>query len=166
MKRIAVVDNEKLKDKQKNLYIQSLCPVNRSGKECISVAKDGFLSIDEATCIGCGICPKAAPDAIKIVNLPEILDKKPIHRYGENKFALYSLPTPIFDKVVGVLGVNGIGKSSAISILGGLLKPNFGDLKKKADFKEIINFFKGTETQLFFEKVEKKEIKVSYKPQH
>jgi len=166
MKRIAVVDNEKLKDKQKNLYIQSLCPVNRSGKECISVAKDGFLSIDEATCIGCGICPKAAPDAIKIVNLPEILDKKPIHRYGENKFALYSLPTPIFDKVVGVLGINGIGKSSAISILGGLLKPNFGDLKKKADFKEIINFFKGTETQLFFEKVEKKEIKVSYKPQH
>jgi len=166
MKRIAVVDNEKLKDKQRNLYIQSICPVNRSGVECISVAKDGHLSIDEATCIGCGICPKAAPDAIKIVNLPEILDKKPIHRYGENKFALYSLPTPIFDKVVGVLGVNGIGKSSAISILGGLLKPNFGDLKKKADYKEIINFFKGTETQLFFEKVEKGEINVSYKPQH
>ena len=166
MKRIAVVDNEKLKDKQKNLYIQSLCPVNRSGKECISVAKDGFLSIDEATCIGCGICPKAAPDAIKIVNLPEILDKKPIHRYGENKFALYSLPTPIFDKVVGVLGVNGIGKSSAISVLGGLLKPNFGELEKKASYKEIIDFFKGTETQLFFEKVDKGEIKVSYKPQH
>ena len=166
MKRIAVVDNEKLKDKQKNLYIQSLCPVNRSGKECISVAKDGFLSIDEATCIGCGICPKAAPDAIKIVNLPEILDKKPIHRYGENKFALYNLPTPIFDKVVGVLGVNGIGKSSAISVLGGLLKPNFGELEKKASYKEIIDFFKGTETQLFFEKVDKGEIKVSYKPQH
>ena len=166
MKRIAVVDNEKLKDKQKNLYIQSLCPVNRSGKECISVAKDGFLSIDEATCIGCGICPKAAPDAIKIVNLPEILDKKPIHRYGENKFALYNLPTPIFDKVVGVLGVNGIGKSSAISVLGGLLKPNFGELEKKTSYKEIIDFFKGTETQLFFEKVDKGEIKVSYKPQH
>jgi ATP-binding cassette subfamily E protein 1 len=166
MKRIAVVDNEKLKDKQKNLYIQSLCPVNRSGVECISVAKDGFLSIDENTCIGCGICVKAAPKAIKVVNLPEILDKKPIHRYGENKFALYNLPTPLFSKVVGILGVNGIGKSSAISILGGLLKPNFGDLGKKADFKSIIDFFKGTETQLFFEKVEEGEINVSYKPQH
>jgi ATP-binding cassette subfamily E protein 1 len=166
MKRIAVVDNEKLKDKQKNLYIQSLCPVNRSGVECISVAKDGFLSIDENTCIGCGICVKAAPKAIKVVNLPEILDKKPIHRYGENKFALYNLPTPLFSKVVGILGVNGIGKSSAISILGGLLKPNFGDLGKKADFKAIIDFFKGTETQLFFEKVEEGEINVSYKPQH
>jgi len=166
MKRIAVVDNEKLKDKEKNLYIQSICPVNRSGVECITVENDGFLTIDEATCIGCGICPKAAPDAIKIVNLPGILDKKPIHRYGKNKFALYSLPTPIFDKVVGILGVNGIGKSSAISILGGLLKPNFGEFKKKANYKEIIDYFKGTETQLFFEKVEKGEIKVSYKPQH
>ncbi|MCH8067556.1 MAG: ribosome biogenesis/translation initiation ATPase RLI [Nanoarchaeota archaeon] len=166
MKRIAVVDNEKLKDKEKNLYIQSLCPVNRSGVECITVAKDGRLSIDENTCIGCGICPKAAPYAIKIVNLPEILDKTPIHRYGKNKFALYSLPTPIFGKVVGVLGVNGIGKSSAIGILGGLLKPNFGDLSKKADYKEIIDFFKGTETQKFFEKMQQGSIKVSYKPQH
>jgi len=166
MKRIAVVDNEKLKDKEKNLYIQSLCPVNRSGVECITVEKDGFLKIDEATCIGCGICTKAAPNAIKIVNLPEVLDKTPIHRYGENKFALYSLPTPLFGKVVGVLGVNGIGKSSSISVLGGLLKPNFGELDKKADYKEIIDFFKGSETQAFFEKVEKKEIKVSYKPQH
>ena len=69
MKRIAVVDNEKLKDKQRNIYIQSLCPVNRSGVECIIVEKDGFLRIDENTCVGCGICPKAAPDAIKIINL-------------------------------------------------------------------------------------------------
>ena len=166
MKRIAVVDNEKLKDKQKNLYIQSLCPVNRSGVECITVEKDGFLRIDENTCIGCGIYPKAAPDAIKSVNLPEILDKKPIHRYGENKFALFSLPTPIFGKVVGILGVNGIGKSSAISILGGLLKPNFGELGKYASYDEVIDFFKGTETQKFFEGVEKGQIKVSYKPQH
>jgi ATP-binding cassette subfamily E protein 1 len=166
MKRIAVVDNEKLKDNQKKLHIQGLCPVNRRGMECIKIEKDGLLTIDEATCIGCGICVKAASNAIKIVNLPEVLDKKPIHRYGENKFALYNLPTPLFDKVVGILGVNGIGKSSAISILGGLLKPNFGEPDKKADFKEIIDFFKGTETQLFFEKVAGGDIKVSYKPQH
>ena len=132
MKRIAVVDNEKLKDKQKKLYIQSLCPVNRRGVECIKIEKDGLLTIDENTCIGCAICSKQASDAIKIVNLPEILDKKPIHRYGENAFALFSLPTPLFSKVVGVLGVNGIGKSTAVNIFGGLLKPNFGDLGKKA----------------------------------
>ncbi len=166
MKRIAVVDNEKLKDKQKNLHIQSLCPVNRSGVECIKVEKDGFLSIDENTCIGCGMCVKAAPLAIKVINLPEILDRKPIHRYGENKFALFNLPSPIFEKVVGILGVNGIGKSTAISILGGLLKPNFGDVGKEASYKDIIDFFKGTETQKFFEEMNKGAIKVSYKPQH
>jgi len=165
MKRIAVVDNEKLKDKQKNLYIQSLCPVNRTGTECISVDKDGKLTIDEVTCIGCGICPRAAPEAIKIVNLPEILDKDPIHRFGENEFALFSLPIPTLNHVIGILGVNGIGKSTAISILGGILKPNFGELGKKADYKKIIDFFKGTELQLFFEKVKDKKIKISYKPQ-
>src|SRR3989338_1730015 len=167
MKRIAVVDNEKLKDKQKKLHIQSLCPVNRTGVECIKVEKDGFLSIDENTCIGCGICVKAAPNAIKVINLPEILDRKPIHRYGENKFSLFNLPTPSWGKVIGILGVNGIGKSTAISILGGLLKPNFGDLgKKEIDYREIIDFFRGSEMQLFFEKMKKGSIKVSYKPQH
>jgi len=163
MKRIAVVDNEKLKDKQKNVYIQSLCPVNRAGTECISV-QDGKLLIDEITCIGCGICVKAAPEAIKIINLPEILDKDPIHRFGENEFALFSLPLPTLNHVIGILGVNGIGKSTAISILGGILKPNFGK-SKQADYKKIIDFFKGTELQLFFEKVKDKKIKISYKPQ-
>jgi len=167
MKRIAVVDNEKLKDKQKNVHIQSICPVNRRGIECITIEPEGKLKIDESTCIGCGICVKAAPEAIKVINLPEILDREPIHRYGENKFALFSLPTPIFGKVVGILGVNGIGKSSAISILGGLVNPNFGDFNKKGtDYKEVIDFFKGTETQLFFEKMHKGQIKASYKPQH
>ena len=168
MKIIAVVDNEKLKDMQLKKHIVSICPVNRTGKECIKIEKDGRLTIDETLVNeGCKICAKAAPDAIKIIKLPEELTTTPIHRYGKNKFALYSLPTPLFGKVVGVLGVNGIGKSSAISILGGLLKPNLGDFKRKnTNYKEIIDFFKGTETQLFFEKVEKGEIKVSYKPQH
>ena len=165
MKRIAVVDNEKLRDLQKKLYIQSLCPVNRSGVECIKV-ENNKLTIDEITCIGCGICVKAAPESIKVINLPEILERKPIHRYGVNKFALFSLPTPLFNRVVGILGVNGIGKSTAISIIAGILKPNFDDLsKKEVDYKQIIDFFKGTEMQLFFEKVKKDDIKISYKPQ-
>ena len=166
MKRIAVVDNEKLKDLQQKQHVQSLCPVNRSGNECIKIESDSALTIDEVMCIGCGICVKAAPDAIKIINLPEILDRKPIHRYGENQFALFSMPTPLFGKVVGVLGVNGIGKSSAISILAGILKPNFGELGTEVDYGKIIDFFKGTEMQLFFEKVKKNEVKISYKPQH
>jgi ATP-binding cassette, sub-family E, member 1 len=166
MKRIAVVDNTKLKDMNKKKYIQSLCPVNRSGKDCIYFEGSNLL-IDESLCIGCGICPREAPNAIKIVNLPEILNKKPIHRYGKNEFALFSLPTPLFEKVVGVLGVNGIGKSTAIKIIAGLFKPNFGDFENKhVDYKTIIDHFKGTEMQLFFEKVKKGNIRLSYKPQH
>ena len=166
MTRIAIVDNEELKDAQQKLYIQSICPVNRTGKECIKIEPDGKLTIDEHLCTGCGICPKAAPHAIKIINLPEELKTKPIHRYGENKFVLYSLPTPNFDNVTGILGVNGIGKSTAIKILASVLKPNFGDWQKQeTDYDELIEFFKGTEAQGFFEKIKKGEIKVAYKPQ-
>jgi len=104
-KRIAVVDNTKLKEMDKKLYIQSLCPVNRTGKECIYF-EGPKLYINESLCIGCGICINPAPDAIKIINLPEALDKKPIHRYGQNEFALYNLPIPVFGKVVGILGIN------------------------------------------------------------
>ena len=166
MTRIAIVDNEKLKDAQQKLYIQSICPVNRTGKECIKIEADGKLSIDEHLCTGCGICPKAAPHAIKIINLPEELKTKPIHRYGENRFVLYSLPTPTFGKVTGILGVNGIGKSTAIKILASVLKPNFGDRERReTDYDELISFFKGSEAQGFFEKIKNGEIKVAYKPQ-
>ena len=169
MKRIAIVDNEKLKDMQKKRYIQSLCPVNRSGTECIGIDEKGNLKIDEFTCIGCGICVNAAPEAIKVINLPEALNKEPIHRYGENQFALFSLPIPSFGKVVGILGKNGIGKSTAIKILAGLLPPNFGDWKasyQEYDHDKIIEFFKGTEMQSYFQKLKKKEITIAVKPQH
>jgi ATP-binding cassette, sub-family E, member 1 len=166
MSRIAIVDNEKLKDVQLKQYIVSICPVNRTGKECITIAADSKLKIDELLCTGCGICPKAAPNAIKIINLPEELETQPIHRYGENKFVLYSLPTPSFGKVTGILGVNGIGKSSAIKILASQLKANFGDWKRMdSGYDDLIKFFKGTEAQGFFEKLKSGEIKVAYKPQ-
>src|SRR3989344_7876788 len=165
VKRIAVIDNNKLKDMEKKKHIQSLCPVNRKGDECMYL--DGpKLLIDEALCIGCGICVNAAPEAIKVINLPEALEKDPIHRYGENQFALYNLPIPVFGKVTGVLGVNGIGKSTAIKILAGVLKPNLGNIVMEADIRDIISYFKGSEAQLYLEKVRKGEIRTAYKPQH
>ena len=166
MTRLAIVDNEKLKDMQLKLYVQSICPVNRTGKECIKIEADGKLTIDEHLCTGCGICPKAAPNSIKIINLPEELVTKPVHRYGENKFVLYSVPTPTFGNVTGILGVNGIGKSTAIKIIAGVLKPNFGDWNvTETDYDKLISFFKGTESQGFFEKIKNGEIQVAYKPQ-
>ena len=166
MTRLAIVDNEKLKDIQLKLHVQSVCPVNRTGNECITINTDGKLIIDENLCTGCGICPKAAPNAIKIINLPEELTTKPVHRFGENKFVLYSVPTPTFGNVTGILGVNGIGKSTAIKIIAGVLKPNFGEWNAAGgDYGKLISFFKGTEAQGFFEKIKNGEIKVAYKPQ-
>ena len=138
MVRIAIVDNTKLKDMDRKKHIQSICPVNRTGTECMYFQGDNLL-IDEVTCIGCGICANAAPEAIQIINLPEQIKASPIHRFGTNKFVLYSLPTPMFGKVVGVLGKNGIGKSTAIKILAGILKPNFGETKE-VDLAEMLPF--------------------------
>ncbi len=164
MPRIAIIDNEKLKDMELKKHIQSLCPINRAGKECIKI-EDGKLTIDESLCTGCGICVKPSQSAIKIINLPEEWKKEPIHRYGENLFALYSLPSPTFGNVIGILGVNGIGKSTAIKILAQVIKPNLGNYEKEGNFDLLIDKFRGTEAHGFFEKISNGKIKVSYKPQ-
>ncbi len=181
MSRIAVIDKHKCHpDKCGNFLCIRVCPINRMGDECIKEGYDHKAIIDEKLCTGCGICPKKCPfGAINIINLPEELNSEPIHRYGQNGFALYNLPTPIFGKVVGIIGRNGIGKSTAIKVLSRQIMPNFGriqnvtnvkdnktkDTINKEDFKEIIEYFKGSEAQAYFEKLRDGHIKISYKPQ-
>lgn len=168
MSRIAVVKKEKCNPLGCGDYLCTrVCPVNRAKKDCIVKTHDTKIGIDEGLCIGCNICVTKCPyEAISIVKLPEQLDKDPIHRYSENGFSLYGLPVPVFGKVVGIVGVNGIGKSTAIKVLAGLIKPNLGKIGKEADASSIVDYFKGTEAQLFFEKVKADEIKMAYKPQH
>ncbi len=167
MPRIAIVDREKCSPMSCGNYLcMRVCPVNRKGEDCI-YKNEGKAGIDESLCIGCGICVNKCPfEAIDIINLPEELEN-PIHQYGRNGFHLYNLPTPIFGKVVGILGRNGIGKSTALKVLSGLLKPNLGDWKenKKASYDDLIEYFKGTEAQLFFEKLKQGKINIAYKPQ-
>lgn len=167
-KRIAIIHRDKCHpDECGNYLCAKLCPVNRTGADCITASEINKKAIiDEVLCTGCGICPKRCPfGAIEIINLPETLNKVPIHRYGENLFELYSLPSPLFGQVTGVVGVNGIGKSTAVKILAGLLNPNLGEWKNPPEFKSVINYFKGTETQKFLEKLDKGEVSLSYKPQ-
>ena len=130
-KRIAVIDREKCHPQECGNYLcAKLCPVNRAGADCIYPGEDkgNKARIDELLCTGCGICPKRCPfGAIEIINLPDHLTGPPIFRYGENQFELYSLPAPSFGQVTGILGKNGIGKSTAIKLMAKLLTPNLGN---------------------------------------
>ena len=166
-KRIAVIDREKCHPQECGNYLcQKLCPVNRAGSDCVTPGDDTKARIDEMLCTGCGICPTRCPyGAITIINLPDTLTKSPIHRYGENLFELYSLPTPIPNQVTGILGKNGIGKSTALKIMSNLVVPNLGNYEEEPNFQDVINYFKGSETQKFIEKIQKNKIILSYKPQ-
>ncbi len=168
MPRIAIVRKDRCNPQGCGGYLcAKVCPVNMEDQECIvpGPPPEKKPIIDEKLCTGCGICPNRCPfGAIDIINLPEALDK-PIHRYGRNGFHLYSLPTPIFGKVTGILGRNGIGKSTAIKILAGMLKPNLGK-EEETEWEELVKFFKGKEAQTYFEAVKDGKIKVAYKPQH
>ncbi len=167
MSRICIVKKDKCNPQACGGYLCArVCPVNRKGEECIIKTDDGKVGIDEDLCIGCGICVKKCPfKALDVVNLPEELKKEPVHRYGKNGFALYNLPIPINNKVVGIIGRNGIGKSTALKILAGVDKPNLGKTGREASYDDLIDYFKGSEAQGFFEKQKKGKIRVSYKPQ-
>ena len=169
MKRIAVIDKERCNPVGCGGYLCiKKCPLNRMGLEAIVVGPDGKAQINEEVATdACQVCVNICPfNAIHMVNLPDQLTKRPMHRYSKDGFILYSLPTPIFGKVLGVVGVNGIGKSTAIKILAGVLKPNLGNPDaKEATVDDLIKMFKGTEAQIFFEKVKKNQITISYKPQ-
>ena len=166
MTRIAVVQKERCSPVKCADLCMKLCPVNRTGKECITKDEEGKAAIDESLCTGCGICTNRCPfEAISIINLPEELKKSPIHRYGQNGFHLFNLPVPKFGTVTGLVGRNGIGKSTALKILSGMLTPNLGEDDREATSKDLIEYFKGTEAQAFFEKRAKGDITISYKPQ-
>ena len=165
--RVAVLDNELCQPKKCGLECIKYCPVNKSGADCIVLNEETHKArIDEDICNGCGICVKVCPfDAITIVNLASELKTDKIHQYGMNSFRLYKLPTPKKGEVVGLLGRNGMGKSTVVNILSGVLKPNLGNYEEPPEWDDILKYYKGTELKAHFEKIKNGEIKASIKPQ-
>lgn len=161
MGKIAVIHKEKCKTEICNHECKKYCPAEKKELDsCIVV--DAKAVIDEKMCVGCGICMKRCPfGAIEVVNLPSIDEKNLIHRYGQNGFALYGIPTPKQQSVIGFLGRNGIGKSTAVKILSGQVVPNLG---KEATIEEVEKFFSGNEMLTYFKELKNK--KVAYKPQN
>ncbi len=165
--RVAVLDKDLCQPKKCGLECIKYCPVNKSGADCIVLNEETKKAqIDEDVCNGCGICVKVCPfEAITIVNLAAELASDKIHQYGPNSFRLYRLPTPRKGEVVGLLGRNGMGKSTVVNILSGNLKPNLGRYENPPEWDEVLKYYGGTELKSHFEKIKNKQLRASIKPQ-
>jgi ATP-binding cassette subfamily E protein 1 len=168
MARLAVLDRERCKPSECDTACIRFCPEVRNRIEAIRFEKGQEKPvIVESLCSGCGICVKKCPfEAISIVNLPEELEGECSHRYGPNTFKLYRLPVPQPGTITGLLGRNGIGKSTALRILSGDLKPNLGKYDSPPDWEEIVKYYRGSTLQEYFRKLSKKELRVVHKPQY
>ena len=177
--RIAIIDPDKCKPKKCNQECKRYCPINNAGegKHCVEADRTmKIATISETLCTGCNICPKKCPfNAIKIINLPSSIDSQTIHRFGQNGFKLHRLPLPKPGKILGLVGSNGLGKSSAIKILGAMIKPNYGITDQDKAMNEIAIDPKAPTTGLkklpmelqdYFKKLNKGEIKTVIKPQY
>ncbi len=166
--RIAIVKDDKCKPKKCRQECMKSCPVVKLGKECIEVASNSKLAyISEELCIGCGICVKKCPfEAINIINLPKNLESQISHRYGPNSFKLHRLPMPRPGQVLGLVGTNGIGKSTALKILAGKLKPNLGKFDAPPDWSDILVHYRGSELQNYFTRILEDDLKAIIKPQY
>jgi len=176
MSRIAIVNEDKCRPSKCKQECGRFCPVNGSGKQCVeivekvnkeksSASEKTISKIAENLCVGCGICVSKCPfGAITIIKTPSALPET-VHRYGPNSFRLCNLPMPRRSTVLGLLGSNGTGKSSALMILSGKIIPNFG--LETGDKKTVIKHYRGTELQNYFNFLYgKHEPRIVIKPQY
>ncbi|VVB66431.1 Cobalamin import ATP-binding protein BtuD [Candidatus Gugararchaeum adminiculabundum] len=171
--RIAVIDRDKCTNTKCGYICHNVCPVERMNTDCVVVPekKDEktnpnypFPVILEDPCTACGLCVKKCPvDCIKIINLAREAGTL-MHQYGVNTFRLYNLPLPR-QGVVGLIGSNGTGKTTALKILSGAFIPNMGDFKNKATWEFVISKFENSpDLRNYFTQM--KNAKLSYKPQN
>ncbi|KFG25689.1 uncharacterized protein NESG_01668 [Nematocida ausubeli] len=166
--RLAVVLPDKCKPKLCQMECKKACPINRQGKPCITVEKSAVNAvISEILCIGCGACQKKCPfDAIRIINLPTSLSKDVVHRYSPNGFKLHRLPVPKPNKVLGLIGTNGIGKSTALGVLSGQTVPNLNDFNSTPDWNKLLIKYRGSELHKYFTRLLNENMQISYKTQY
>lgn len=166
MTRVAVLDADKCKPKRCGRLCHRFCPIVRSRIEAIRFENEKPVVV-ESLCTGCGICVKKCPfKAISIVNLPDELEKDCSHRFGENAFKLYRLPTPSMGVVLGLLGQNGIGKTTTLKIFSGEIKLNLGKYNDPPNWDDIARHFRGSTLQDYFARMANGGLKVVHKPQY
>ena len=70
------------------------------------------------------------------------------------------------EQCLGLLGQNGIGKTTTLKVFSGEIKPNLGRYDDPPDWPEIIQYYRGSSLQDYFQKMSEKKLKVSSKPQY
>jgi len=166
--RVATLDKEHCKPDDCGIPCYRFCPEVLNRRYAIKfIAGQEKPIIDEDLCTGCGICIKKCPfDAISIVKLPQELDGECIHSYGVNEFKLFRLPVPQTGTVIGLIGRNGTGKSTALRVLAGELTPNFGSPETSTNWDTVLTRYRGTLLHEYFSRIAAKKLKVVHKPQH
>lgn len=165
--RIAVLLRDRCKSKNCTRECIKFCPRVRAGDETIVMGEEDKPIISEELCVGCGICIHKCPfGAIKIIGLAKELDTDLVHQFGKNSFRLYRLPIPKEGSCIGILGPNGIGKTTAIKILSGQIIPNLGNYKNKSSWDDVLEYYAGTELYNHFNQINSKNISSVVKPQY
>jgi len=165
--RIAVLLRDRCKSKRCAVECIKYCPRVRAGDETIVMGEDNKPIISEELCVGCGICINKCPyDAIKIIGLAEELKTDLVHQFGKNGFRLYRLPIPKKGICTGILGQNGIGKTTAIKILSGQFMPNLGNYENKSSWDDVLEYYSGTELYEHFRGLSNNKITCVLKPQY
>ncbi|MHA1442987.1 MAG: ribosome biogenesis/translation initiation ATPase RLI, partial [Candidatus Heimdallarchaeota archaeon] len=143
------------------------CPLNKKTKVIYADKVTKKARINSKKCIACGICVNRCPThAIAMVGLPVELKEVPIHQFDENSFRLYGLPFLAKGKVAGLIGANGIGKTTVLDILAGKLVPNGGDYEldnHTLDF--VLKNVKLSVHKAYFRQLNEGRVKISYKEQ-
>ncbi|MBS3174314.1 ribosome biogenesis/translation initiation ATPase RLI [Candidatus Woesearchaeota archaeon] len=166
-KVIAIVEKDKCHPDKCQLECIKYDPLNKSGGEGFHIGESGKSEIaSEVVTEMHKLSAKKCPfEAIHIAKLPEKLDEDPIHKFSINSFELFSLPIIKENTIVGIIGRNGIGKTTALQILSNNLKPNLGKYKDNLKNEDIISKYSTTWLGEYFKKLFNNQIKVSYKPQ-
>jgi len=164
-RRIVVIDSDKTKPNSA-AFAHLKRHAGGCGKECIQIVRKTVIVSEEACSVCVNRCKQCPGDAVSVVKLPSNLETDTTHRYGVNSFKIHGLPIPRPGHVLGLLGTNGTGKSTCLSILSGRVKPNLGKVKPpKPEWTDIIKYYRGSDLQNYFSGVIEDKLRVVVKPQ-